>query len=79
MNSFGKKGGESPNRGKKATTYLVTLPDGKIANKRDYNPPADPVGYAYQLIDGTWRVAAVAEKDDERFATYVACPAKAGG
>lgn len=36
------------------------------AKKRGFNPPHDPVGYAYQY-NGVWEVAAVAERSDERF------------
>jgi hypothetical protein len=32
--AVGRKGGESPTRGKKAVTYVVTLPDGSQHKKR---------------------------------------------
>lgn len=71
--TYGQKGGEGPNRGKKATTYIVTLPDGSTAQKRDFNPPVNPAGYAYQH-QGMWYVAAISERDDARFSHYRQCP-----
>lgn len=74
--TYGQKGGEGPTRGKKATTYVVTLPDGSTTKKRDFNPPHNPVGYSYQH-DGKWYVAAVDEKDCQRLSHYTQCPAVA--
>jgi hypothetical protein len=75
MSTYGQKGGEGPNRGKKATTYVVTLPDGTTATKRDFNPPSNPAGYAYQH-GGVWYVAAISEPNDSRFGHYTQCPAQ---
>lgn len=70
--TFGEKGGEGPTRGKKATIYVVTLPDGTTVKKRDFNPPVDPVGYAY-FHGGRWYVAAVDESNCARLAHYTRC------
>lgn len=76
MTSYGRKGGDGPTRGKKATTYLVTLPDGTTAKKRDFSPPAaDAVGYAYQH-EGKWYVAAVDVKDCARLNHMTQCVAE---
>jgi hypothetical protein len=76
---YGQRGGDGPTRGKKATTYVVTLPDGSVASKRDFNPPVNPTGYAYQH-EGRWYVAAIAEPDDARLKrSYTQCPAEAEG
>lgn len=74
MAQYGKKGGDSATAGKKSTTYIVTLPDGSAAKKRDFNPPADPVGYAYEH-GGMWYVAAIGERGEPRFAHYTQCAA----
>ena len=73
--TYGEKGGEGPTRGKTATTYIATLPDGTEVSKRDFNPPANPTGYAYQH-DGEWYLAAIAEPADARFGHYTPCPAR---
>lgn len=76
LTTYGQKGGEGPTRGKKAVTYIVTLPDGTTAQKRDFNPPVSPVGYAYQH-EGVWHVAAIAEANDPLFGrSYTQCPAR---
>jgi hypothetical protein len=75
--TYGQKGGEGPTRGKTATNYIVTLPDGSTAKKRIFFPPTDPVGYAYQH-DGKWYISTVAERTDPRFTgrdNYKQCPA----
>jgi len=73
---YGQKGGEGPTRGKKATTYVVALPDGTTARKRAYSPPTGTaVGYAYQH-EGKWFVAAIDEPDCPSLSHYVQCPAK---
>lgn len=38
---YGQKGGDGPNQGKKATTYEVTLPDGRKFKKRIFNSDKD--------------------------------------
>lgn len=72
--TYGEKGGEGPTRGKKATTYIVTFPDGTTMKKRDFFPPVHPVGYAY-CHDGKWYVAAVDEPDCKRLSRYIQCRA----
>lgn len=75
MMRYGRKGGDGPNAGKKATIYVVTFPDGNQVKKRDFNPPVDPVGYAYKQ-GGHWYLAAVGERNDPRFSTYVVVKAE---
>jgi len=75
MTTYGQRGGDGPNTGKKATTYIATLPDGIEVTKRDFNPPAIPTGYAYQH-EGKWYLAAISEPDDARFGHYTQCPAR---
>jgi hypothetical protein len=73
---YGQKGGDGPTAGKKATTFIVTLPDGSEASKRDFNPPINPTGYAYQH-NGCWYVAGVSGPNDHRFkGAYTQCPAR---
>jgi hypothetical protein len=72
--SYGQKGGEGPNTGKRAVNYKVTLPDARTVTKRDFNPPANPTGYAYQHA-GIWYLAAIDEPDAVRFKNYTQCPA----
>jgi hypothetical protein len=73
--TYGQKGGEGPTRGKTAVTYVVTLPDGTTAKKRDFNPPASPTGYAYQH-DGIWYVAGISEPNDPGLSHMRQCPAR---
>lgn len=75
MSRYGQKGGDGPTAGKKATTYVVTLPNGEEAKKRDFNPPEQPVGYAYEH-QGKWYLAAISEANDPRFSHYTQCPAQ---
>lgn len=72
--TYGRKGGTGTTTGKKALTYLVTLPDGSTAKKRDFFPPHNPVGYAYEH-EGKWYVAAIDEPNCEHLAHYHQCPA----
>lgn len=75
MSSYGKKGGEGPTRGRKATTYIVTLPDGSVQKKRAFYEMEEPTGYAYQ-VDGRWQVAGIADADAEHMQHYTKCNAE---
>jgi len=72
--SYGKKGGAGPTEGRKALSYIVTLPDGVTVTKLSFDALQKPTGYAYQ-VDGKWHLAAVNEPDYQRFAHYTQCPA----
>jgi len=74
--AYGKRGGEGPTRGKTATTYTVTLPDGSTVKKRMFETLIDPVGYAYQH-EGTWYVASVRERNDATMQHCVSCEVRA--
>jgi hypothetical protein len=71
---LGCKGGNGPTRGMKATTFIVTFPDGTTTKKRDFHPPENPVGYAY-CHQGKWYVAAIDEPDCARLSHYTQCAA----
>jgi hypothetical protein len=75
MWGIGKKGNEGPTRGKKAVTYIVTLPDGTTAMKRNFNPPISPTGYAYQQ-KGVWYVDVISEPNNPRLSHLRQCPAR---
>lgn len=76
MSRLGRKGGDGATAGRKATTFIVDLPDGTQAKKRDFNPPdGEATGYAF-FNQGAWIVAAIAELDSELFSHYTQCPAK---
>ena len=53
--TYGQRGGEGPNKGKKATTWKVELPDGTIAKKRSMNvgPDEDAWGLCSEY-QGVW-------------------------
>lgn len=56
---YGCKGGASPTKGKKATTYEVELPDGSKARKRSMTidqPTAIAMVYEHQ---GTWYISGI--------------------
>jgi hypothetical protein len=72
--TYGQKGGEGPTRGRKATFYLVALPNGTTQKKRTFSQPVEPCGFAYQH-DGKWFVAGVCEDTDPRMQHYTKCPA----
>jgi hypothetical protein len=57
---YGCSGGTSATAGRKATTYVVTFPDGTTATKRSYFDDApEAVAMIYQSRDGKWRVSAI--------------------
>lgn len=60
--TYGQKGGEGPNRGRKATTYTATAPDGTMLTKRSYQIDA-PTAYlgAYQH-QGVWHAAGIVDR-----------------
>lgn len=74
MARYGQKGGDGPTRGKKATTYLVTLPCGAQVKKRTFDAPSVPTGYAYQH-QGVWYLAAVSEPGQFTDCRYTQCHA----
>ena len=60
-NTYGQRGGQGPNTGKRATTYEVELPDGTKARKRNYNVHADAAWAGIYHFEGRWFVGMVDE------------------
>lgn len=54
LSPYGKRGGVSPNRGKVARTYEITLPDGATLTKRTFAscPDGPLVATGYRSNDG---------------------------
>lgn len=74
MTTYGQKGGEGPNTGKKAATYRFTMPDGTVAKKRSFKVDQET---AYALVyefRGKWYVSAIrsAPVEAERQSTVLA-------
>lgn len=68
-----KKGGIGPNRDKKATVYILTLPDGREVEKRDYNLDTEhPLGCAYlDVPTQEWRAVCVVDNTDTDAKQYM--------
>lgn len=60
MSTYGRRGGDGPTAGKKASTYTAILPDGRKARKRSYDVHTDEaIMMVYQDRQSAWHVAAV--------------------
>jgi len=57
--TYGQKGGEGPTRGRKATTYTATAPDGSVLTKRSYFTSADTAVMGAYEHEGKWYAASV--------------------
>lgn len=74
--TYGRKGGEGPNAGQKASTYRVRFPDGTSAEKRVFHaiqPQAVAFVYEHQ---GTWFCAGVYDTAVEHMRHYRQAPAE---
>ncbi len=64
--TYGQKGGEGATKGKKATTYEATLPDGTKITKRGFIATGDEAWIAYYYDrDGKVRASAVRAKPEQ--------------
>lgn len=55
--TYGQRGGEGPNTGKKATIYEATLPDNRVVRKRSYNIHDDFAWFHVYKVnnEGDWQ------------------------
>jgi hypothetical protein len=68
--TYGRKGGEGPTAGKKASTYRVRFPDGTAAEKRVFHAIApEATAYIYEH-KGVWYCAGVHDTPAPQMASY---------
>lgn len=61
--TYGQKGGDGPTSGLKATTYEVTLPDGRLVRKRSFQVSSpEALAMCYRDGNGAWAVSGIVEE-----------------
>lgn len=64
MSSYGKRGGEGPTRGQKASTYSFTFPDGTTGKKRSFHVHDEKATVAVYQHEGKWYAAGIVPSND---------------
>ena len=59
VTAYGKRGGTSVNAGRKATTYVATLPDGTIVRTCSYAIDADSAWIGAYEHAGQWHASGI--------------------
>jgi len=63
--TYGQKGGEGPNKGRKATTYRAILPDGSVVEKKSFFESGPTALMAIYQHEEKWYVANVLAADSQ--------------
>lgn len=62
---FGQKGGMGPTQGMKASTYMVTMPDGMVVKKNSYKVTVENALACIYQHQGKWYIAGLVSDKSE--------------
>ena len=70
--TYGQRGGDGPNTGKKASKYQGTLPDGRVVTKRSFNIHTETALLRVYQHQGVWECCGpFADKTSWPDGTYI--------